>query len=373
MNEKPQRLLSLDILRGFDLFLLVVLCPLLLGLKIDAPWYEALVVQFTHAQWEGFRLWDLVMPLFMFMSGVTIPFALAKYRNESAPRAEFYKRLVKRVLLLWLLGMLVQGNLLSLSPAHFKFYSNTLQAIATGYLFACLAFIYISKRSCVVLSVVLLAAYWAIMHFATGGDYGATTNLAYRIDTSILGQYMDGASIDAMGVVNFSAGYHYAWILPSLNFVVTVMSGMFAGMLLRDKDMSGARKALLMAVLGATCVALGWMLDWLLIPVIKPIWTSSMVLVSSGYCFLLLALFYYVIDIRGYSKGLNWLRIYGLNSIVAYVLTETFIFSGLSNSIFWGLKQYVGDYYHLCIECSNILIIFAILYILYRNNKFLRV
>lgn len=373
MIEKPKRLLSLDILRGFDLFMLVVFCPILLGLKIDAEWYRALIVQFNHVSWEGFHAWDLVMPLFMFMSGVTIPFAMARYRDKTAPRSQFFGRLLKRFVLLWILGMVVQGNLLSLSPSHFKFYSNTLQAIAMGYLFSALFFVYLSRRTCYIVAGGLLVTYWAVMTFVGSGDYEPLTNIARQIDMSVLGRYMDGAGIDEAGNVAFPAWYFYSWVLSSLTFIVTVMSGMFAGMLLRTEKFSGEQKALRLAICGAICVALGWTWDAVDMPVIKSIWTSSMVLVSSGYCLLLLSLFYYLIDVKGRVKGVKWLSIYGMNSILAYSLSETPYMRVLARSLSGGLKQYTGDYFSLVVEIVMVVMIFFILRWMYKNNKFLRV
>lgn len=371
--EQPKRLLSLDILRGFDLVMLIVFCPMLLGLHIDADWYRAICEQFTHARWEGFHVWDMVMPLFMFCSGATIPFALTKYRNKTAPKSEFFKRLIKRVALLWLLGMVVQGNLLGFSPSNFKFFSNTLQAIAIGYMVSAVAFVYMSKRSGYVLAVALLLIYWAVMTFVGGSDYGELTNIAHRIDVAVLGGFRDGAGFDAeTRVAWFSDGYLYTWILSSLTFVVTVMSGMFAGAMLKNPNRTGSQKAARMAIIGALCVVAGWLWSSQM-PIIKPIWTSSMVLVSSGYSMLLLALFYFVIDIRGVSRGLSWLRIYGMNSIAAYVLGETPWIKALSASLSSGLEQYTATYYHLTVEVISIGVIFWILYIMYRNNKFLRV
>lgn len=371
--EKSKRLLSLDLLRGFDLFMLVVFCPILLELKIDADWYRAVTYQFTHAHWVGFRAWDMVMPLFMFLSGVTIPFALAKYRRGEAPKSELYKRIIKRVALLWVLGMVVQGNLLSLNPLYFKAFSNTLQAIAVGYFFSALAFVYLPKRWCYISAAGLLVGYWAVFTFVGGGDYGELTNIANRIDISVLGGARDGASIDpATGVVNHSAHYLYTWVLSSMNFVVTVLSGMLAGWFLRGEQFSGVQKSARIAAAGVVCVAAGWL--WSLdMPVIKPIWTSSMTLISSGISLLLLAAFYYAIDVRGRSKGLTWLRLFGMNSIVAYVLSHTPWCKALAASVLGGLEQYTADYFRLVVELGSVAIIWGVLYILYKNNKILRV
>ena len=119
-------------------------------------------------------------------------------------------------------------------------------------------------------------------------------------------------------------------------------------------------------------VAMGWI--WgIWHPVIKKIWTSSMVLVSSGYCFLLMALFYYIIDYKGYRKYTGWLKVYGMNSIMAYMLSQCINFTSVSQSIFRGLEQYIGSYYPLLITLSNIAIIYTILWWMYKKKIFLRV
>ena len=119
-------------------------------------------------------------------------------------------------------------------------------------------------------------------------------------------------------------------------------------------------------------VAAGWIWSiWH--PVIKKIWTSSMALVSSGYCFLLMALFYYLVDYKGYRKYTTWLKVYGMNSIVAYMLAMCINFSSISRSVFHGLAQYMGDYYQVLITLSNAAIIYFILWCLYKKQLFLRV
>ena len=135
MNEN-KRLLSLDVLRGFDLMLLVALQPVLVAVlrQLDCEALNTtLLYHLDHAEWEGIRVWDMVMPLFLFMSGVTMPYSLPKYRTQNGD-LKVWTRVVKRFVLLFLLGMLVQGNVLALNPDRVYIYSNTLQAIAVGYL-----------------------------------------------------------------------------------------------------------------------------------------------------------------------------------------------------------------------------------------------
>jgi predicted acyltransferase len=108
-------------------------------------------------------------------------------------------------------------------------------------------------------------------------------------------------------------------------------------------------------------------------PIIKKIWTSSMTLFSSGICFLLMALFYYLIDYKDYGKYLNWLKIYGMNSIVAYMLFMIVNFTSVSRSLFFGLEQYSGPYYPTLISLSNASLILIILWILNRQKIYLKV
>lgn len=376
-KQIQQRLESLDVLRGFDLFCLVALGKIVhkLSEATQAPVFDSILPCFNHVHWEGFSSWDLVMPLFMFMSGITIPFALSRYK-ESSDKSLVYKRIAKRVILLWIFGMMCQGNLLALDPNRIYLYSNTLQAIAMGYLISALFFLHTKIRTQIIGAIILLLGYWMMMEFIVIGNYGSGNyspdgNLAEWIDRVVLGRFRDGASL-VNGEVVFSEGYRYTWILSSLTFGVTAMSGTFAGYILKYKEWMPQKKLTYLFIIGASMVAMGWI--WgIWHPVIKKIWTSSMVLVSSGYCFLLMALFYYIIDYKGYRKYTGWLKVYGMNSIMAYMLSQCINFTSVSQSIFRGLEQYIGSYYPLLITLSNIAIIYIILWWMYKKKIFLRV
>ena len=371
-----KRLESLDALRGFDLFFLVALGPLAhsLARAADVGWLNDCMWAFNHVQWEGFSPWDLIMPLFLFMSGTSMPFALSRFKGVSDKKTLF-RRLGKRILLLWIFGMMCQGNLLGFDPDRIYLYSNTLQSIAAGYLITAVLFLYTSRRTQIGVAVALLLVYWAAMQFITVGSYGGGNytpegNLAEWIDRTVLGRFRDGAKV-VDGEVVFAPWYHYTWILSTLNLGVTVLTGLFAGYIAKDKT-SDIHKLKLYFGAGAAMVAAGWL--WgLQMPVIKTIWTSSMVLVSSGYCFLLMGLFYYLIDYKGYKKNITWLKVYGMNSIVAYMLANVINFSCLGQSLFYGMEQYLGNYYSFLISLSNVLVIYVILWLLYKRNIFLKV
>ena len=376
-NQQPQRLESLDILRGFDLFLLVGLEMVMhhLAGALQSPTFHSVMWGFTHVDWEGFSTWDLVMPLFMFMSGITIPFALSRYKSE-ADKSLVYRRILKRVVLLWIFGMMCQGNLLGLDPDRIYLYSNTLQSIAMGYLISAVLYLHTSIRTQIVIAVALLLGFWGAMELITvqgygGGNYTPDGNLAEWVEREVLGRFRDGASV-VNGEVVFPEWYRYTWILSSLNFGVTVLTGTFAGYILKEKGWTPERKLTWLVIIGVSMLTAGW--TWgIWHPVIKKLWTSSMVLVSSGYCFLLMALFYYVIDYKGWRKHTGWLKVYGMNSIVAYMLAMCVNFSCIGHSLFHGLEQYIGVYYQVLITASNALIVYFILWWMYKRQIFLRV
>lgn len=367
-----KRLVSLDLLRGFDLFLLVAFCPLLLRMPIEGEWFVAVKEQFTHCSWAGFRLWDLVMPLFMFCAGASIPFALSKFKSGELGKRELFVRILKRVAILWILGMVVQGNLLRFE--NIKIFSNTLQAIAVGYFLSALIFVYLKRVWWWIVGVSLLLIYWGIMEFVGGGDWGEVTNLAMNIDKSVMGVMCDGAELSESGSVVFAPWYYYAWLLPSLNFVVTVLIGVMAGDFLKNNEKwVGFGKFWVLLGSGLTILNLGWAWDTVL-PVIKPIWTSSMVLVSGGWCLILLAGFYLVFDVWQVGvKWVGWLKIYGMNSIVAYVLSEAVNWHSVSASIFGGFAGLNERWAAFVLEFGCVAIVFFILWLLYKNRVFIKI
>lgn len=376
-NLGDKRLESLDVLRGFDLFCLVGLEHFFHSLNgaIDSLWYKSFLWGFSHVDWRGFSSWDLVMPLFMFMAGVSIPFALSRYKDSASEKKRVHLRILKRFILLWIFGMICQGNLLALDPDRIYFYSNTLQSIAVGYLVSALLFLHTKVSAQIGVALSFLFLYWGLMQFVSvdgygGGDYTPDGNLAEWVDRTVLGRFRDAAVVSD-GAVVFAEWYRYTWILSSLNFCVTVLTGVFAGHLLKS-NIDQKRKWQLLLYIGAVMVAAGWIWN-IYHPVIKKLWTSSMVLVSSGYCFLLMGLFYYWIDYKGRRKGLIWLKIYGMNSIVAYMLAIVIDFSSISTSLFFGLEQYIEGFYPALIAASNAAIIFLILYVLYKCRIFLKV
>lgn len=353
-----KRLESLDILRGLDLFMLVFLQPVIVavGSVWQPEWFAPIMRQLDHEVWEGFRCWDLVMPLFLFMTGAAMPFSFAKFESAGASGA-LYRKILRRFLLLFLLGMVVQGNLLGFDFNHIYLYNNTLQAIAAGYLIAAIILLNCCVRGQIAATAALLAVYAVPMHIA--GDFSRDGSFANMIDAIALGRFRGDPS--------------YTWLWSSLTFGVSVMLGSFAGRLIRTRGTkNGPQTALLLAAIGLGLIIAG-KVSGLWHPIIKRLWTASMTLYSGGWCFLLMALFYWWIDVCGHSRGLAWLKIYGTNSIAAYILGEVVNFRSIPASLTYGLAPRLGDLWPAWLTFCNFLIIFLILRTLYRHRLFIKI
>lgn len=372
MNQNNGRLLSLDVLRGFDLMLLVGLQPVLrlFLTELDAPLLnDTLLYHLDHAQWEGLRAWDLVMPLFLFMSGVTMPYSLPKYLAQNG-NVGVWKRIIKRFALLFVLGMVVQGNILALDPDRIYLYSNTLQAIAVGYLFASPLVLYLKPKYQLIAVALFLVIYSIPMHVI--GDWSAQGNFAAIADKALLGRFRDGSVMAADGTVQFAAWYDYTWMWSSLTFCCTVALGSFAGYLTKNGNSDRVATVKKLFLMAAVLLAAGYFLG-IFQPIIKRIWSASMVIYSAGWCYLLLALFYWWIDVKGHTKGWNWLLYYGCNAITAYLIGELINFRCIAASLLYGTEQFLGDWYQVLLAACNSLIVFFILWFMYKNRLFLKV
>ena len=122
----------------------------------------------------------------------------------------------------------------------------------------------------------------------------------------------------------------------------------------------------------AVLLAAGYLLG-ICQPIIKRIWSASMVIYSAGWCYLLLALFYWWIDVKGHAKGWNWLLYYGCNAITAYLIGELINFRCIAASLLYGTEQFLGGWYQVLLAACNSLMVFFILWFMYKNRLFLKV
>lgn len=124
------------------------------------------------------------------------------------------------------------------------------------------------------------------------------------------------------------------------------------------------------AGIAMVAVALVWSVR---MPIIKTIWTSSMALFAAGISFILLGISCYIVDYKGCRKHITWLKVYGMNSIAAYMLTQVVNFRGIGQSLFFGLEQYLGDFYKVFMSVWQVGVIYLILWVMYKKKIFLKV
>jgi predicted acyltransferase len=323
------------------------------------PWLDR---QFEHVPWEGFVGWDLIMPLFLFIVGVAMPFSFSKRLARGDSRRSIYGKVAYRVVVLWVLGMVAQGHLLAFDLNNLQLYSNTLQSIAAGYLVAAIALVELPVRWQAALAGALLVVFWALMMFVPvpGHGPGVMTpdgNLAMYIDEALLGRFRDGTN--------------YTWILSSLGFAATVLMGVLSGHLLRSK-LPDKRKVLLLAGAGLGCLLGGWLWGFSF-PIIKHIWTSSMVLWSGGWCLLLLAVFYWVIDVLGCQRWAFFFNVLGMNAIVAYMAPDIIPFREISKTLFAGLARHLGMFGNFLVAFGALGVLWVGLYYMFRKRTFVRI
>lgn len=358
------RIASVDALRGFDMFWIMGGDVIIKSLDyvLDTPTTRFLAYHMDHAEWVGFRFYDIIMPLFVLLAGVSIPFAFSKRLAGLNSKAALWPQVLKRVLILWILGMAIQGGLLTYDVEQLSLFSNTLQAIAVGYLIATVLVLYLPVIAQIIATGALMAAFWWVMENvpvpgAGAGLYEPDRNIALFIDLAILGPFQDGTS--------------YTWILSSLNFGATAMLGVFAGYVLRSGSRPYTKVVALLAG-GVALVLLGQLLGtWH--PIIKHLWTSSFVLFSGGLCFLLLGVFYLVIDVWRFAWWSKPFIVIGSNSIVAYTAWHLFDFGLVADVFIAAFEPMAGDWWPFMRNVSSFLVLFLILLLMYRNRIFVKI
>lgn len=371
-----QRVASVDALRGFSMFCILGMDSLAGSLaemlKHATPWLaaagSAISTQFTHAPWEGAYFYDLIFPLFIFVTGVSIVFSLTKLVATKGKLAA-HKRVLRRAAILFALGIISYGGI-SDNWSDIRL-GGVLQRIALCYLFASLMFLNFSLRGMVAAFVTLLVGYWALMTFVPVPDIGAGSfaqgkNLANWIDANYLPGRKWNGTWDPEG------------ILSTLPAIGTCLLGVFAGLLLQNKDIEPQKKSFWLLGAGVAMIAAGllWSLQF---PIIKYIWTSSFVLVAGGFAALMLGAFHYVMDVRGYKAWAQMFMWIGASAITLYVFNMIFGFNVVAQRLVGGdLADWInksvtpgaGDFLGAVVTLG---LAVATAYFLYRRKIFLRV
>jgi predicted acyltransferase len=399
--SKPSaRLVSLDALRGFDMFWILGGDALLYALARmwKVPPFTWLAIQFEHKDWAGLACYDLIFPLFVFIVGVSSVYSLTRL-IEREGRSAAVERVLRRGALLLLLGVFYNGGITNPWPDVRLL--GVLPRIALVYTAAGLLFCYLKPRTLVVATVALLVGYWALMTFVPIRDVQLEkTALAARLDTPkptmervhalfdattarVSGKFEPGYNLSNHLDFEYLGGRKYDtyWdpegLLSTLPAIATCLLGVFAGFLLRRSDLEPGQKLSRLLVAGVVALAVGWL--WhLQFPVIKKIWTSSYVLVAGGWSLLLLGAFYYIVDVRQWR---NWCRPFvwvGMNPITLYVISGILGYRKLAQRLAAGdvkawldahLASGLGD---VVIALTALALMFALARFLYRREIFLR-
>jgi predicted acyltransferase len=335
------RVTSVDALRGFAMLWIITgdafawaLHDLATGTQgLSSAAFQFVSEQFKHAPWEGFRFYDLLFPLFIFVVGVSLVFSLTRL-SETEGRWAVHQRVLRRSVLLFALGVIYYGGMSNPWPEIRL--SGVLQRIALCYLFASLLFLNLDVRGIVVAFVTLVVGYWALMTFVPvpevgAGSFGKEANLARWIDTHYLpGQLVHG-DWDSEG------------LLSTLPAVGSCLLGVLAGLLLKDARLEPLQKTRWLIGSGIVLVAAGYL--WgLHFPVIKPIWTSSFVLVAGGYSLLLLGTFYLLVDVWGYRAWSTLFLWFGANAIALYMINNLVGFQAVASKLVGGdIYNYLNE------------------------------
>ena len=364
--DKNSRIKSIDALRGFDMLFIMGLSSLIISvckLWPDSGVAQWLSLQMTHAPWHGLRHHDTIFPLFLFLAGMTFPFSLSAQREHGRSTAQIVLKIVRRGLVLVLLGLVYEG-LLQFDFANQRV-ASVLGRIGLAWMFAALLYMSLKPRTTGCIAVLLLVGYWLLLWLAPGGGdpFSYEGNIVGVVDRKLLPGSLCYGDVDPEGILS---------TIPS---VVTALLGMLTGELVRlpAEKMSGGRKTLVMLGAAAVLIAVGCIWNKVF-PINKNLWTSSFVCVVGGYSIALYALFYWIIDVRGLNRWAFPLRVIGLNSITVYMAQSIIGFRDIEEFFLGGVLGLLPEAWSgIAGNLGYIVVVWLFLYFLYRKNVFLKV
>jgi predicted acyltransferase len=309
-SPMSSRYLALDVLRGMTIaFMIIVNTP--------GSW-SSLYAPLAHADWHGFTMTDLVFPTFLFVVGNAISFAMKRLGEMSA--GDFFKKVVKRTLLIFLIGWLLNafpffdyneaGGMVFIDLTEVRLF-GVLQRIALAYFFGALVLYLGGPKLGWIFSGIALLGYWAMLYFfGDGADpYGLETNAAIKLDLVVVGverMYTgEGIPFDPEGILS---------TLPS---IVNVIAGYLAGIFIQ-KNGNNFKTVRTLLAWSIGLVILSYVWD-MVFPINKKIWTSSYVLHTVGRDLLILAVLIWFIEIRNWKGWTYFFEVFGRNPLILYV------------------------------------------------------
>ncbi len=368
------RVLSIDALRGFDMFWIIGGGAIFESLVEvwKHPVTETIRIQLEHVEWIGFHFEDLIFPTFLFLVGAVLPFSISRRAERGESLVRIHLHVFKRAVVLVLLGLILNG-LLRFNWTEMR-WPGVLQRIGLCYFFAALIVLHTRWRTQAILIGVVLLAYWGVTKLVPvpwGGDLTPQASKYVIGDLTpqrCLSSYVDQKLIP--GSLYYKYGDNEG-ILSTFPAICTALMGALAGQWLRS-NRSGSRKAAGLALAGVACLAVGYL--WgLLFPIIKILWTSSYVLFAGGWSLLLLALFYWVIDVLGFRAWAFFFVVIGMNAITIYFLQNLVDFGRIAEFFLHGVARHAGVLAALILPLGAFLARWLFLWFLYRHRVFFKV
>ena len=360
--------MSLDAFRGFDMFWIMGGEELVLAIAalLGFPEFHK---SFGHVPWEGLQFMDTVFPTFLFMAGASFPFSAAKSMERGMTRGQVARRALRRGITLMLLGIVYWGFLSRLDFATCRI-PSVLGYIGFGWMVAAWIYLYVKNvKARIGIAVGILAAVTLVFGFIPAPDAAADAvkfspewHLGCWLDRTILGPHALTPKFDNEGFGGLFCT------------IVTAMLGMFAGEIVRagGREATG-RKALKLLVSAAICLTLGLALS-LFYSIVKNLWSPSFVLVVGSYSFAMFALFYWIIDVKGFRKWSFFFTVIGMNSITIYFAQQFVGFESASKFFLGGFAGLLPDLWgRLVLSLGYIAACWLFLLFLYRKNVFLKV
>lgn len=365
------RLQSLDALRGFDMFFITggaALLTALAALFPESAAWQTIAHHMDHVPWDGLVHHDTIFPLFLFIAGISWPFSLAGQQKAGRSTAAIYLKIVRRGLMLVLLGLVYNG-LLQFHFAELR-WPSVLARIGLAWMMAALIYTATGKRLWpkVTTVVVLLVGYSLVSALVHAPDVDPSINpltregnIACYIDRTLLGAHCYKPDYDPEGL--FST-------IPAIG---TALLGMLTGAFVRQSKFSGSRKALCLFGAGVAFAVVGALWNTFY-PINKALWSSSFVCAVAGYSLIMFALFYFIIDVCGWRRWSFYFTVIGMNSIMVYMAPLFIDFWRINNRVFGGVYSLLPEQYAEVGNCVGYLVVlWLFLYFLYRQRIFLRV
>jgi len=378
--DNKTRLLSIDALRGFDMFWIIGGGTLIEVLSKCFPscFLQSLSAQMEHVPWIGFHFEDLIFPLFMFISGATIPIALLSKLGKGTPKRDLVIKVTRRMVLLIILGIIYNGTMRN-GFANAR-YVSVLAQIGVSYFIASIILIYTNSLKTRLYWLSGILAGYAIVQLlipVPGIGAGVLT------PEGCINGYVDRLFLpgrlayghDGMLPSSGNGFYDALGILSILSATGITLMGYFAGQILIQKD-SAPRKKFVTLVSAGTGLILLALCICPFYPIIKNCWTTTYNLLTGGISFLLIALFYLIIDVWEFKKWTFFFRVIGMNSIFIYLVVVGNLVDVNSTTLSlvgWisgSLSQNGGQ---LVLTLGDITLAWLLLYFMYRKNIFIKV